>query len=91
MGEVKKRTQHNGRFKLSLPIGSAEIEPSPGTFRRSWSKRWVGSQIIDLDSGCPVPHFLLGFLLRRRSIGSLVLASLGPRRPSTVTHQRVIN
>jgi hypothetical protein len=25
--------------------------------------RWVRSWIIDLDSGCPIPHFLLGFLL----------------------------
>jgi hypothetical protein len=24
-GEVKKETQHNGRFQLSLPVGSAEI------------------------------------------------------------------
>jgi hypothetical protein len=24
----KKRTQHNGRFKLSLPVGSTEMEPS---------------------------------------------------------------
>jgi hypothetical protein len=45
-GEVKKGTQHNGRFQLSLPVGSAEIEPSPDTFLRSWSRRWVGSQII---------------------------------------------
>jgi hypothetical protein len=28
MGEVKKRTQHNGRFQLSVLVGSAEIEPS---------------------------------------------------------------
>jgi hypothetical protein len=33
MGEVNKRTQHNGIFQLSLPVGSVEIEPSPGTFR----------------------------------------------------------
>jgi hypothetical protein len=85
-GAVKKRTQHNGRFQLSLPVGSAEIEPSPGTFRRSWSRRWVGSWIVDLDSGCPILHFLLGFLLRR-SIDSLALASSGPRRPGTVARQ----
>jgi hypothetical protein len=84
-GEVKKRTQHNARFMLSLPVGSTKIKPSPGTFRRSWSRRWVGSQIIDLDYVCPVPHFLPGFLLRRRSIDSLALASSGPRRPGTVT------
>jgi hypothetical protein len=40
-GEVKKRTQHNGRFQLSLPIGSVEIVPSLRTFWRSWSRRWV--------------------------------------------------
>jgi hypothetical protein len=28
MGEVKKRTWHNGRFQLNVPVGSAEIEPS---------------------------------------------------------------
>jgi hypothetical protein len=28
MGEVKKRTQHNGRFQLSVLVGSVEIEPS---------------------------------------------------------------
>jgi hypothetical protein len=77
MSEVKKRTQHNGGIQLSLPILSVEIEPSPGTFWRSWSRRWVGSQIIDLDSRCPVPHFLSGFLLLLRSIGSLALASSG--------------
>jgi hypothetical protein len=89
-GEVKKRTQHNERFKLSLPVGSAEIKPFPGTFRRSWSRRWVGSRIVDLDFRCPVPHFLPGFLLRRRrrrSIGSLALASSSSRRPGTVTRQ----
>jgi hypothetical protein len=86
-GEVKKGPKHNGRFKLSLPVGSAEIEPSLVTFRRSWSRRWVRSQIVDLDFGCPVPHFLPGFLLLLRSIGNLTLASSIPRRPSTVTHQ----
>jgi hypothetical protein len=86
-GEVKKRTKHKGRFKLSLPIGSTEIEPFPGTFQRSWSRRWVGSRIVDLDFGCPIPHFLPGFLLLRRSIGSLALACVGPRRPDTVTSQ----
>jgi hypothetical protein len=84
----KIRIQHNGRFQLSLLVGSVEIEPSPGTFQRSWSRRWVGSQIVDLDSRCPVPHFLPWFLLlRRRSINSLALASSGPRRPGTVTLQ----
>jgi hypothetical protein len=60
IGKVKK-TQHNGRFKLSLPV--------------------------DLDSECPVPHFFSGFLLLRRSIGSLALASSGPRRPDIVICQ----
>jgi hypothetical protein len=46
----KKQPSIKGRFKSSLPIGSAHGEPSPGAFRRSWSRRWVGSQIIDLDS-----------------------------------------
>jgi hypothetical protein len=91
MGEVQKRTQHNGRFQLSLPIGSVEIESSPGTFRRSWSRRWVGSRIVDLDFECPIPHFLPGFLLLRRSIDSLALASSGPRRPDTVTRQCFIS
>jgi hypothetical protein len=87
-GQLKKRTQHNERFKLCLPVGLAEIEPSHDTFQRSWSRRWVESQIVDLDSRCPIPHFLLWFLLlRRRSIGSLALASSGPRRPDTVTRQ----
>jgi hypothetical protein len=87
MGEVKKTTRHKGRFKLSLPVGLAQIEPSHGTFRRSWSRRWVGSRIIDLDCGCPVPHFFLRFLLLRRSSDSLALARSSPRRPGTVTHR----
>jgi hypothetical protein len=87
-GEVKQRTQHKGRLKLSLHVSTMQIEPSLGTFWRSWSRRWVGSRIIDLDFRCLVPHFLLGFLLlRRRSIGSHALASLGPRGPDTVTRQ----
>jgi hypothetical protein len=85
-GEVKKRTQYNGRFQLSLPVRSAKIEPSLSTFQRRWSRRWVGSRIIALDSRYRVPHFLLGFLLLR-SIGSLALASSGPRRLSTVIPQ----
>jgi hypothetical protein len=87
MGEVKKRTQHNERFQLSLPVGLAEIEPSPGTFQRSWSIRWFGSQIVDLDSGCPILHFLLGFLLLRRSISSLALSARVLEDP--MTHQLI--
>jgi hypothetical protein len=74
-GAIKKRTQHNGRFQLSLPVGSAEIEPSPSTFQRCWSRRWVGRWIVDLDSGCPVLHFLLGFLLRRRGVSTALRLS----------------
>jgi hypothetical protein len=32
MSEVKKRTQHKGRFKLTPPVGSVQIEHSIGTF-----------------------------------------------------------
>jgi hypothetical protein len=49
-GGSKKRTHHNGRFQLSLPVGSAEIVPSVGTFRRSWRRRWVRSWFINTDS-----------------------------------------
>jgi hypothetical protein len=78
---------HEGRFKLSLHVGLTQIELSPGAFQRSWSSRWVGSQIIDLDSKGPLPHFLLGFLLRSRSKGGLALACSGPRRLGTVTRR----
>jgi hypothetical protein len=49
-GRSQKTTKHKERFKLSLPVGSTHSEPAPGGFQRSWSRRWVGSQIIDLDS-----------------------------------------
>jgi hypothetical protein len=32
MNEVKKTNRHKGRFKLSLPIGSAQIDPSLSAF-----------------------------------------------------------
>jgi hypothetical protein len=86
--QTQKTAKHKEIFKLSLPIGLTHSESSSGAFWRSWSRRWVGSWITDLDSGCLLSHNIMLFLWRRRrrrSSGSLALACSSPRSPDTRT------
>jgi hypothetical protein len=46
----KKQPGINDEAAIFLHVGPAHNDTFLGAFRRSWSRRWVGSQIIDLDS-----------------------------------------